>query len=143
MASLGCRRGSISNISKPWCTLYTDRAKIDHGVGLVSHAIDFIETSTFTRSFREIATDDELRILQNELIAQPDKGEIIQGTGGVRKIRIATGAKGKSGGGRVLYFLLRPEKIHLLLAYPKSSKESITDEEKLVLKGLVKQLKGE
>lgn len=109
----------------------------------MSHAIDFVEISIFTSSFKEIATDDELTALQNELIAQPDKGEIIQGTGGVRKIRIATGTKGKSGGGRVLYFLLRPEKIYLLLAYPKGSKESITDAEKSVLKGIVKQLKGE
>lgn len=52
----------------------------------MSHAIEFIETSIFTRAIGEVATDDELRALQSELIAQPDKGDLIQGTGGLRKI---------------------------------------------------------
>ncbi len=71
----------------------------------MSHAIEFIETSIFTKQIQEIATDDELKDLQIELIAQPEKGDIIQGTGGLRKIRMAVNKKGKSGGARVIYFL--------------------------------------
>jgi hypothetical protein len=52
----------------------------------LSHAIEFIETPTFTRQIQAIATDDELKELQRTLIAQPDKGDLIQGTGGLRKI---------------------------------------------------------
>jgi hypothetical protein len=46
----------------------------------LSHAIEFIETPTFTRQIQAIATDDELKELQRTLIAQPDKGDLIQGT---------------------------------------------------------------
>lgn len=46
----------------------------------MSHAIEFIETSFFTKQIQSIATQEELRTLQNELIAWPDKGDIIQGT---------------------------------------------------------------
>ena len=71
----------------------------------MSHAIEFIETSLFTRQIKSIATDDELKDLQKELIAWPDKGDLIQQTGGLRKIRMAAGSKGKRGGIRVIYFL--------------------------------------
>ena len=44
----------------------------------MSHAIEFIETSIFTKQIKAIATDDELKDLQKELIAKPDKGVLIQ-----------------------------------------------------------------
>lgn len=50
-------------------------------------AIEFVETSVFTRQIDELATDDELRVLQAELIGQPDKGSLIKGSGGLRKVR--------------------------------------------------------
>jgi len=54
----------------------------------------FIETPVFTNSIREIMSDEEYRQLQLELAEQPDKGDVIQGTGGIRKIRAkATGAQ--------------------------------------------------
>tara|TARA_R110001599_G_scaffold226991_1_gene426080 strand:+ start:258 stop:596 length:339 start_codon:yes stop_codon:yes gene_type:complete len=109
----------------------------------VSHAIEFIETPTFTRQIQAIATDDELKELQRTLIAQPDKGDLIQGTGGLRKIRMALGNQGKSGGARVIYFLATAERIYLILAYPKSVKDSLTPAEKAALKTLTHQLKGE
>ncbi len=59
----------------------------------------------FTEQIKLLATDKEIRILQNELISKPDKGDLIKGTGGLRKIRMAVGNKGKSGGTRVIYFL--------------------------------------
>ncbi|AIA73513.1 type II toxin-antitoxin system RelE/ParE family toxin [Vreelandella alkaliphila] len=109
----------------------------------MSHAIEFIETPTFTRQIHAIATDDELKELQRTLIAQPDKGDLIQGTGGLRKIRMALGDQGKSGGARVIYFLATAERIYLILAYPKSMKDSLTPDEKAALKTLTHQLKGE
>jgi hypothetical protein len=50
---------------------------------LVSHAIDFVETSIFTKQIKELATDDELKTLQVELISQPEKGDLIRDTGGL------------------------------------------------------------
>jgi len=109
----------------------------------VSQAIEFIETTMFTRQIKQIATDDELKELQKELIESPDKGDLIQKTGGLRKIRMATGNKGKSGSVRVIYFLATAEVIYLVMAYPKSTKDSITDAEKAELKKLTQRLKDE
>ncbi|WP_426008272.1 type II toxin-antitoxin system RelE/ParE family toxin [Aeromonas salmonicida] len=109
----------------------------------MSNAIEFIETSIFTKQIKALATDDELRALQTELIAQPEKGDLIQGTGGLRKIRMATGQQRKSGSARVIYFLATAEMIYLVLAYAKSEKESLTSAEKAELKRLTTLLKGE
>ena len=109
----------------------------------MSHAIEFIETPMFTRQIKQIATDEELRELQKTLIESPDKGDLIQKTGGLRKIRMATGNQGKSGSVRVIYFLATAEVIYLVMAYPKGTKDSLTDAEKAALKMLTQQLKDE
>lgn len=106
-------------------------------------AIEFIETTLFTKQFREIATDEDLRSLQEELIANPYAGSLIAGAGGVRKIRIPMHNRGKSGGSRVIYFLATSDLIYLLLAYPKSQKETLTDKDKSVLKALTIRFQGE
>lgn len=110
---------------------------------ILNHAIEFIETPIFTKQIKALATDDELRQLQVELIAQPEKGDLIQGTGGLRKIRMARSKQGKSGGARVIYFLATSERIYLVFAYPKSEKDNLTPTEKAELKKLTKLLKGE
>ena len=51
----------------------------------MSHAIEFIEPPVFTKQIKALATDDELKDLQVELIDQPTKGDLIQGTGGQGK----------------------------------------------------------
>lgn len=109
----------------------------------MSHAIEFIETPMFTRQIKQIATDDELKELQKLLIESPDKGDLIRQTGGLRKIRMATGTQGKSGSARVIYFLATEEIIYLVMAYPKSTKDSLTATEKADLKKLTKLLKDE
>ncbi|MEQ4989238.1 type II toxin-antitoxin system RelE/ParE family toxin [Proteus vulgaris] len=109
----------------------------------MSHAIEFIETSVFTQQIKLLATDEEIRTLQNELIGRPDKGDLIQGTGGLRKIRMAVGNQGKSASARVIYFLATKKVIYLVMAYPKRVKVSLTDLEKMELKKLTKRLKGE
>lgn len=109
----------------------------------MDHAIEFIETHLFTKQIKVIATDDELRQLQHELIAQPKKGDLIQDTGGLRKVRMAIGNQGKSGSTRIVYFLATKEIIYLIMAYPKSVKDSLTNAEKAELKKLTKLLKNE
>jgi len=115
----------------------------DQGGGFVNHAIEFIETPLFTRQIKQLASDEELQGLQKELIETPDKGDLIQKTGGLRKIRMATGSQGKSGSVRIIYFLATKEIIWLVLAYSKSVKDSLTDAEKAELKKLTKLLKNE
>ena len=70
---------------------------------------------------------DDLEIVVDVLQERPDLGEVIPGGHGVRKVRVANrdAKRGKSGGYRVLYYLIdEPQKlIHLLLIYSKSEKE--------------------
>ncbi|KPW53948.1 hypothetical protein ALQ08_200246 [Pseudomonas syringae pv. delphinii] len=56
---------------------------------------------------------------------------------------MAMGNQGKSGSARVIYFLATPEVIYLVMAYPKSTKDSLTDAEKTELKLLTQKLKKE
>jgi len=57
----------------------------------------FIETSTFTKILPSYLSDDDYRGLQSYLLQKPVAGDLIRGSGGVRKIRWAKAGKGKSG----------------------------------------------
>lgn len=86
----------------------------------------FVETKLFTRLVQECLTDDEYAAVQRELIANPDVGSVIRGSGGVRKLRVAATGRGKRGGYRLIYFVKQPKQvIWMLTIYPKNVAESI------------------
>ncbi|WP_275348286.1 type II toxin-antitoxin system RelE/ParE family toxin [Xenorhabdus bovienii] len=64
----------------------------------------FIETSIFTEDCKELLSDDEYREFQQYLADNPAAGDVIQHTGGLRKVRWASRGKGKRGGVRVIYY---------------------------------------
>jgi hypothetical protein len=101
--------------------------------------VEFIESQVFTRQIKDLISDDSFRLLQNTLVVQPECGDLIQHTGGARKMRWATANSGKSGGIRVIYFL-RQDRVHLVVAYKKGRKDSLTADEKKVLFNLSKNL---
>jgi hypothetical protein len=81
----------------------------------------FVETKLFTRLVNEFLTDDEYAALQAALIANPEVGAVIPGSGGVRKLRWSFAGRGKRGGLRVIYFLrTRQGQIWMLTLYPKN-----------------------
>ena len=99
-----------------------------------------IETTIFTRKVKNLLSIEEYRILQNEIINNPEKGKIIRGSGGLRKIRFAIAGKGKSGGVRVIYYWIRRKEIILmLLVYPKNEQDNLTPEQLKLLKTLVEK----
>lgn len=103
--------------------------------------MEFIETPTFTRLLMELLTDDEYAVLQRALVENPERGDVIKGGGGIRKLRHALPGRGKSGGMRVIYYLLREDgQIYVLLIYPKSKKDNLTDRETALLREFVKEL---
>jgi hypothetical protein len=65
--------------------------------------LKFIETPTFTRLITRLVDDDDYAAFQQGLAEQPEKGGLMSGCGGVRKVRMAARGKGKSGGARVTY----------------------------------------
>ena len=74
------------------------------------------------------------------MIEHPDAGDLIRGSGGIRKIRWAAKGKGKSGGVRVIYYLAKaPERIYLLTLYGKSERSDI---DAATLRRIAKQLES-
>ncbi len=103
--------------------------------------MQFIETPTFTRTITALLTDDSYAQMQMALVENPALGDLIRGGGGIRKLRYAVQGRGKSAGVRVIYYWLKDEfQIYLLLAYPKSAKDTLTDKEVALLYDLVKEL---
>lgn len=105
----------------------------------------FVETGSFQRTVDKEGPGT-LRLIQAELLRNPEIGPVIQGTGGLRKVRIADPGrgKGKRGGYRVIYLdLPKVERTYLLALYDKDEKDDISPDEKRILRGLVAELKRE
>ncbi|MCM1145814.1 MAG: type II toxin-antitoxin system RelE/ParE family toxin [Blautia sp.] len=105
----------------------------------------FKEVPTFTKKWKELGlNDDDLRVLENILLDNPKAGKAIQGTGGLRKIRIPLEYIGKRGGGRVLYVDVEmKETIYFVNVYTKNEKDDLTEDEKKALKAVVRILQEE
>lgn len=102
----------------------------------------FIETSLFTRYLHKYLDDDEYRQLQNFMIEQPDSGDVIQGAGGLRKLRWSLDRRGKRGGIRVIYFWqVAKEHIYLLTLYAKNEISDLSSDDKKALKMMLKDWK--
>ncbi|MET0948811.1 MAG: type II toxin-antitoxin system RelE/ParE family toxin [Pseudomonas sp.] len=98
----------------------------------------FIETPIFTRRAKEMLDDASLTSLQNILALNPSSGDMIEGTGGIRKIRVAAKGHGKRGGARVIYYhFVSASQIALLMIYPKNEQQDLTADERKALKAVV------
>jgi len=87
----------------------------------------FIETSIFTNILPSYLSDDDYRGLQSYLLQKPDAGDIVRGSGGVRKVRWAVSGRGKSGGIRAIYYWKKSEhEIWMLTMYSKSERATIS-----------------
>ena len=81
--------------------------------------------------------DEEYGEMQAFLTLRPDAGNVIKGTGGMRKLRWAGSGRGKRGGLRVIYYWwVAKDRISMLLAYPKNEQDDLTADQ-------LKQLKNQ
>lgn len=100
----------------------------------------FIETPIFTRRLRDLLSDDSYAEFQRQLADRPDMGDVIEGTGGIRKVRVSSSGHGKRGGSRVIYYHFTvASQIALLLIYPKNEKDDLTADERKVLKQIIER----
>ena len=100
------------------------------------------ETPTFTQQAAKHFDEEEKQELITFLAENPLAGDVIPGTGGVRKLRFAVTGKGKRGGARVIYYYLDGSlPLYALLAYPKNAKSDMTPDEKRAVTALVTALK--
>ena len=106
--------------------------------------LHFIATPHFSRAADELLDDDDIRALQQILNENPRAGDLVQGTGGVRKLRVAASGRGKRGGGRVLYLYVQVRaRIFFLAVFAKNDQPDFTHAYYRALKALVQQLKME
>lgn len=104
----------------------------------------FIESSEFTKWVKTYLDDEDLAGMQRELLAAPEKGAVMPGCGGLRKLRIADSGrgKGKRGGARVIYLhVAQADVIYLMDVYGKDERADLSFDEKRFLKGLADSYK--
>lgn len=114
----------------------------------IENYYSFIETSIFTKQITNIDENsiNLLTAIQNDLLEDPFRGDIVQGTHGARKARIADpkSNKGKSGSYRYLYLYLEHKgRIYLLFLYGKKDQSNLTPQQTQTVASLVQQIKGD
>lgn len=103
----------------------------------------FVQTPPFISAWERMRLDDNaLSLLENALLLNPEAGDVIEGTGGARKTRIRLFGRGKSGGGRVIYFDTG-NVIYLITAYPKNMQEDLSPAQKNRIHELTRQFRKE
>ncbi len=104
----------------------------------------FVESSIFEKYRDHYLDDEEFSCFQGELMSNPKQGDVIQGSGGLRKIRVASKNKGKRGGARVIYYFLdEKHRFYLLTIYGKNEMSDLTVEQKKQLKKFMETWRNE
>jgi len=99
-----------------------------------------VETTIFTRLIQELVSDDEYKELQEALVSRPDLGDLIKGSGGIRKARWNLEGTGKSGGVRVIYYwVVNDDHIRMLYVYPKGKQANLIRAQVAQLKAFVEE----
>lgn len=112
-------------------------------VAVKALSITVAETQAFVRSAEKIWSEDERAELVDFVAHNPEAGEVIPDTGGVRKLRWACLGSGKRGGARVVYFYYRPDyPLYLLLTYAKAQATDLSADEKKVVAAFAATIKA-
>ena len=118
---------------------YTEHTSLAYNARMV-----IIETTVFTRLIRELMDDDNYRELQETLVQQPDAGDLIPGSGGLRKVRWKLEGKGKRGGVRIIYYwMTADDQLWMGYGYAKASQEELTKAQLKTLRDIVERWKNE
>lgn len=104
----------------------------------------FVESTIFEKLRANYLSDNEFRKLQLFLLSNPRSGSVIQGTGGLRKIRFKAKGKGKRGGVRIIYYFLdQKDRFYLLTLYSKNEVTDLTAFQKNKLKQFLEVWRNE
>ena len=103
----------------------------------------FVEATGFTAKLKKLGAPELLHKIQKAILDNPEVGDVVEGSGGVKKFRVAKEGSGKSGGFRVFYLDIPSRQVtHLLAILAKNEKENISSEEKNEMKIEAKKLKA-
>jgi hypothetical protein len=104
---------------------------------LLPALLHFIELPVFSEQIDNLLSAEEQRQLQLSLLQQPDRGDLIPASGGLRKLRWAGSGRGKRGGIRVIYYLWRGDTAFMLTAYPKNKQSDLSPTQLRQLRELI------
>jgi hypothetical protein len=94
---------------------------------MVGHPVTVVETDSFVSATRKLLNEDEREALIDFLAYNPAAGDVMAGTGGVRKLRWSLPGRGKSGGARVIYYYHDERMpLYLLEAFAKNEQANIS-----------------
>jgi hypothetical protein len=100
------------------------------------------ETILFSRQAADVWSDEERNDFVDFIARNPEAGDVIQDTGGVRKVRWSRQGSGKRGGVRVIYFYQHMDTpLYLLMVYAKARREDLSPDEKRAVRELTARLK--
>ena len=109
---------------------------------MTTRPIAVAETLPFLRQAASLWGEDERNAFVDFIAANPEAGDVIPDTGGIRKVRWSRAGTGKRGGVRVIYFYHDDAMpLYLLLIYAKARREDWTQDEKRRARALVSSLK--
>jgi hypothetical protein len=86
-------------------------------------------------------TDTAMRSIELAVAEAPESHPMMRGLKGVRKARFALPGRGKSGGGRVIYYLKVGEAIYLMTAYPKNERDDLSSDQRRAILAVIEELK--
>jgi hypothetical protein len=105
--------------------------------------VTVVQLAAFTREAAKIWSDAELDEFTDYIARNPEAGDIVRGTGGVRKIRWNAKGKGKRGGARVIYFFYNPNNpVYLVSIYAKNERETISEADRKLYGRMSEEIKG-
>ncbi|WP_245457764.1 type II toxin-antitoxin system RelE/ParE family toxin [Phyllobacterium myrsinacearum] len=104
-----------------------------------------VRTKRYLKDLKRLGVSDaEISKLENAIALDPFSGDVLQGLEGLRKIRFALGHKGKSGGGRAIYYLMVTDDLAIMLfAYRKSEQADLTPDQRKAALTMLRELKDD
>jgi len=110
------------------------------GIIVNEQVIKVLRLEIFSRRVKKLFTENEIDELAAYLAQNPEKGDVISGMNGLRKLRWSLGNQGERGGSRVIYYYHGQENLILLLsAYAKNQQEDMDSTEKKILKEVIEK----
>jgi RelE toxin of RelE / RelB toxin-antitoxin system len=105
--------------------------------------VSVIELAGYLRRADELLTIDERDAVIDLIAYEPTCGDVIPGTGGLRKVRVGRGGSGKRGGARVIYYFYNADFPLVLMAlYAKNEKADLTSQDKKAMAAALKEITG-
>jgi len=97
----------------------------------------------YVRAMERMGLDEsEMRRVELEIVTAPEVHPIIKGLRGVRKARFALPGRGKSGGGRLIYYVAVETALYMMTAYPKNERDDLSPDQRKAILAAIESLKG-